>query len=72
MNGYRIEYTRFVPGGNHERECVAVRGNDLSVVRDYLDSEDVYGRDPIVVVEHMTSDGNGRVVPLSEWDACED
>jgi hypothetical protein len=69
-NGYRIEWTRFVPGGAHSRECSAIRG-DLGSVRDFLDSQMVYGREPIVVVEHTQSDGQGRVVPASEWDICE-
>ena len=66
-NGYRIEWTRFVPGGAHSRECSAIRG-DLESVRNFLDSQDVLAADPIVVVEHVTSDGNGRAVPASEWD----
>lgn len=73
MNGYRIDWTRFVPGGNHERESSAIRGADLSAVRDFLDSQDVYARgEPIVVTEHTESDGIGRVVPASEWDICEE
>lgn len=69
-NGYRIEWTRLVPGGAHERECSAVRGS-LEDVRNYLDSQDVLASDPIVVVEHTQSDGMGRIVPQSEWDVCE-
>jgi hypothetical protein len=71
MNGYRIEWTRFVPGGTHSRESVSIRGT-LEDVRIYLDSQSVFGRDPIVVVEHTQSDGNGRVVPAEEWDIIDD
>jgi hypothetical protein len=70
-NGYRIDWTRFVPGGAHERESSAIRG-DLQSVRNFLDNQDVYGREPIVVTEHTKSDGFGRVVPASEWDVCEE
>lgn len=66
-NGYRIDWTRFVPGGAHSRECSAVRG-DLQTVRDYLDSQSVLAADPIIVTEHTQSDGQGRIVPASEWD----
>ena len=70
-NGYRIDWTRMVPGGVHERESSFVRG-DLETVRNFLDSQDVWGRgEPIVITEHITSDGFGRVVPASEWDICE-
>jgi hypothetical protein len=66
-NGYRIEWTRFVPGGYHSRECSSIRG-DLESVRNFLDSQDIYAKDPIVVVEHTKSDGFGRIVPAEEWD----
>ncbi len=69
--GYRIEWTQFVPGGDHSRECSAIRG-DLESVREFLDSQDILAKDPIVVVEHTESDGTGRIVPTSEWDICED
>jgi hypothetical protein len=71
-NGYRIDWTRFVPGGAHERESSFVRG-DLGTVRDYLDGQLVYGRgEPIVVTEFTQSDQvAGRIVPASEWDVCE-
>ena len=67
--GFRIDWTRFVPGGHHERECSFVRGT-LETVRNYLDSQDVYGLgEPIVVTEFTKSDQQvGRVVPASEWD----
>jgi hypothetical protein len=68
INGYRIDWTRFVPGGAHSRECCSVRG-DLQTVRDYLDAQDVYGREPIVVTEYTQSDQQyGRIVPAGEWD----
>lgn len=67
-NGYRIDWTRFVPGGHHSRESSFVRGS-LETVRSYLDDQDVYGREPIVVTEFTKSDQlAGRVVPVSEWD----
>lgn len=68
QNGYRIDWTRFVPGGHHSRESSFVRG-DLETVRVYLDGQCVYGREPIVVTEYTKSDQvAGRVVPASEWD----
>jgi len=71
INGYRIDWTRFVPGGAHSRECSAVRG-DLETVREFLDDQMVYGKEPIVVTEYTKSDqAFGRVVPASEWDVCE-
>lgn len=71
-NGYRIDWTRFVPGGAHSRECSSVRG-DLGTVRDFLDGQDVYAKgESIVVTEYTQSDqAAGRVVPASEWDICE-
>lgn len=68
-NSYRIDWTRFAPGGHHERECSAVRG-DLETVREFLDSQPVYGLgEPIVVTEYTKSDQQyGRIVPASEWD----
>lgn len=69
--GYRIDWTRFVPGGAHERECSAVRGG-LEAVREFLDNQDVLAKDPIVVTEYTKSDqAFGRIVPASEWDVCE-
>jgi hypothetical protein len=44
-----------------------VRG-DLEDVRNYVDDRDIWGADPIIVVEHTQSDGNGRIVPADEWD----
>ena len=72
MNGYRIDWTRFVPGGAHSRESSFVRG-DLETVREYLDGEMVYGGgQPIIVTEFTQSDqAYGRTVPASEWDVCE-
>lgn len=67
MNGYRIDWTRFVPGENHTRESDFLRG-DLDSVREFLDSQSVYGRDPIIVTEFISSDGDGRLVPSEEWD----
>lgn len=67
-NVYRIEWTRYVPGGDHSRECSSVRG-DMQTVRDYLDAQCVWGRgEPIIITEHTQSDGVGRIVPASEWD----
>lgn len=72
MNGYRIDWTRFVPGGAHSRESSFVRGN-LETVRRYLDDQLVYGHEPIVVTEFTQSDqATGRIVPASEWDTCGD
>lgn len=67
MASYRVEYTSMKPGGARERECDLVRGT-LDDVRDYFDECDIWAADPIVVVEHTESDGNGRIVPASEWD----
>jgi hypothetical protein len=72
INGYRIDWTRFVPGGAHERESSFVRG-DLGTVRGYLDSQSVLGAGKIIVTEFTQSDqASGRVVPASEWDICEE
>lgn len=70
-NSYRIDWTRFVPGGYHSRECSAVRG-DLDTVRTFLDDQLVYADgEPIVVTEFTKSDQQwGRIVPASEWDVC--
>ncbi|MES2211386.1 MAG: hypothetical protein V4515_14580 [Chloroflexota bacterium] len=71
QNGYRIDWTRFVPGGYHSKESSFVRG-DLETVRSYLDAQCVYGKEPIIVTEFTQSDqASGRVVPASEWDICE-
>lgn len=70
-NGYRIDWTRFVPGGYHSQESSFVRG-DLSTVREFLDDQMVLGSAPIIVTEHTQSDGIGRVVPGDEWDVYED
>lgn len=67
---YRIDWTRFVPGGYHSRESSLTYGS-LEDVREFLDSQDVLAKDPIVVTEHVQSDAPGRVVPASEWDVCE-
>ena len=69
MASYRVQWTEMKPGGHRERQDDLVRG-DLEDVRNYFDSHSVYGRDPIVVIEHTESDGRGRVVPASEWDVC--
>ena len=71
MARYRIQYTEVLPGGYHSRQDDLISG-DLQSVRDYLDARRIYGRDPIVITEHTQSDGNGRIVPASEWDVCED
>lgn len=61
-----------MPGGYHSKESSFVRG-DLGTVREYLDGQDVYGREPITVTEFTQSDqAFGRVVPASEWDVDED
>lgn len=69
MTQYRIDWTRWVPGGHHTRESSLVCGG-LEDVRNFLDAQLVFG-DPIVVTEHTRSDGMGRIVPDSEWDVCE-
>lgn len=67
-SGYRIDWTRWVPGGYHERESSFVRG-DLQTVRDYLDTQRVLSSAPIVITEYTMSDQQiGRIVPASEWD----
>jgi hypothetical protein len=71
MTSYRVEYTEMKPGGARDRQCDIVRGS-LDDVRAYFDARSIYGLDPIVVVEHTQSDGNGRVVPASEWDVYEE
>lgn len=72
MNGYRIEWTRFVPGGAHSKESSSVRG-DLNTVREFLDHQMVYGHEPITVTEFTQSDqSHGRIVPTDEWDVIED
>lgn len=67
MTSYRVEYTGVKPGGARDRQCDIVRG-DLEDVRNYFDERHIWAADPIVVVEHTQSDGNGRIVPASEWD----
>ena len=69
-NQYRIDWTRFVPGGAHSRESSLVYGG-LEDVREFLDNQDILAKDPIVVTEHTQPDGPGRVVPASEWDVYE-
>jgi hypothetical protein len=69
MTSYRIEYTEHKPGGYLERQCDRVVG-DLETVRTYLDNQDVWAADPIVITEYTQSDGRGRIVPASEWDVC--
>jgi len=72
MAQYRVDWTRMVPGGAHSRESSLVYGG-LENVRDFLDKQEVWSRGlPIVVTEHTQSDGNGRVVPASEWDVIVD
>lgn len=67
MTSYRVQYTEIKPGGSHAQQDESVRGT-LDDVRAYLDSRRVYGRSPITVTEHLTSDSVGRIVPASEWD----
>ena len=67
---YRIDYTEIKPGGTHVRQSDVVRGG-LEDVRNYLDARRVAGLDPIVITEHTKSDGDGRIVPASEWDAAD-
>lgn len=67
MTSYRVEYTEIKPGGAHDRQCDIVRGS-LEDVRTYFDERDIWAADPITVIEHTQSDGNGRTVPASEWD----
>lgn len=73
MTRYRIDYTEMTPGRpeNYTKQSTIVHGNDLGCVRDYLDSQYVYAREPITVIEQVQSDGPGRVVPASEWDVDE-
>jgi hypothetical protein len=73
MTRYRIDYTEMTPGRpeNYTKQSTIVHGEDVRCVMDYLDTQLVYGRDPIVVIEQTQSDGPGRIVPASEWDVCE-
>lgn len=70
MASYRVQYTEIKPGGSHARQDVTVRGT-LDDVRAEIDSRRVYALDPIIVTEHTKSDGIGRIVPASEWDAAD-
>lgn len=70
MASYRVQYTEMIPGGSLYRQDESVRGS-LEDVRNFIDSKNVWGREPIVITEHLTSDSIGRVVPSSEWDVCE-
>lgn len=70
MTSYRVQFTEVKPGGNLCRQDVSVRGS-LEDVRIMLDSTPVWGREPITVTEHLTSDSAGRIVPAAEWDVCE-
>jgi hypothetical protein len=74
MTRYRIQYTEVVPGETHYRQDDIVYPGDRGVlsILDYLDKRSVWAADPIVVIEHTQSDGNGRIVPASEWDVCEE
>lgn len=67
---YRVQYTEIKPGGSRAQQDISVRGT-LDDVRAEIDSHRVYGRDPIIVTEHTQSDGIGRNVPASEWDAAD-
>lgn len=73
MTRYRVKYTEVVPGGTHYHQDTIVYPGERGIlsINDYLDQFNIWAADPIVVIEHTQSDGNGRVVPASEWDVCE-
>ncbi len=70
MTRYRVQYTEMKPGGTLERQDDMVHG-DLEALRNYFDQCVIWAASPIVVIEQGPSDGNGRIVPASEWDVCE-